>query len=136
MVEIKIAYKGNLRTKALHTPSGQTLFTDAPVDNCGKGEYFSPTDLVATALGSCVLTIMGIAAQKHEIDLKGATATVVKEMAAAPVRRIGALTVTINVPTIPSDEHKTILEKAAHTCPVHQSLSADVKVTMTFAWGQ
>ncbi|HUB26806.1 MAG TPA: OsmC family protein, partial [Tepidisphaeraceae bacterium] len=83
MVEIRIAYEGDLRCKAVHGPSNSELLTDAPTDNMGKGESFSPTDLVATALGTCMMTIMGIAAQRMEVDLRGSTATVTKEMTAS-----------------------------------------------------
>ena len=91
MVTITVNYEGNLRCKATHGPSGTTLITDAPTDNHGKGESFSPTDLVATALPACVLTIMGIAAQKHGLNLEGMSAVTTKEMSAAPPRRIARL---------------------------------------------
>jgi putative redox protein len=136
MVEIKIAYEGQLRCKAVHGPSGQTLLTDAPTDNMGKGEFFSPTDLVASAVGTCMLTIMGIVANKHKIDMTGSTATVVKEMAAAPARRIGSLKVAITVPTILTDEQKKILENAAMACPVHKSMSHEVNIPVEFKWGK
>src|SRR5512146_333687 len=93
MVQVDVSYEGSLRCVARHGPSGATLTTDAPVDNMGRGAAFSPTDLVATALGTCMLTIMGIVAQRHNIDISGATVSVTKEMAALPVRRIGRLTV-------------------------------------------
>src|SRR5579863_5927574 len=98
MVEINISYQGELRCAATHQPSGMQLITDAPKDNHGKGESFSPTDLVAAALGTCMLTIMGIAAQAMQIDLTGTKVTVRKEMAAKPMRRIASLAVTIDVP--------------------------------------
>src|SRR5947199_2164863 len=98
MVQIDITYQGDLRCQAKHAPSGKTLLTDAPVDNMGKGESFSPTDLVATALGTCMLTIMGIVASRHNLDISGTKVTVIKEMATVPFRRIGKLTVTIKVP--------------------------------------
>src|SRR5215469_5824866 len=97
MVKIEIAYQGQLHCDAVHGPSGAKLSTDAPKDNHGKGESFSPTDLVATALGTCMLTVMGIVAQRHDISLQGATVSVVKDMATAPARRIGRLTVDIRV---------------------------------------
>jgi putative redox protein len=103
MVEIRIEYEGGLRCRAAHGPSGAILLTDAPVDNMGKGEAFSPTDLVATALGTCMMTIMGIAADRMGLDLRGATATVTKEMVTSPLRRIGKLAVTIKVPGKLSD---------------------------------
>src|SRR5260221_14414378 len=97
-VRIDFRYEGQLRCSAVHGPSQNQLLTDAPVDNHGRGESFSPTDLVATALGTCMLTVMGIFAEKHEIDLRGATATVFKEMITPPVRRIGRLACEIRVP--------------------------------------
>lgn len=134
MVEISIVYEGALRCAATHGPSGNVLHTDAPKDNHGKGESFSPTDLVATALGACMLTVMGIAARTLQVDITGAQVSVHKQMAASPVRRIGALTVTIRVPTSVSEAHRAQLEKAAYTCPVHQSLHPDVAMPITFEW--
>ena len=135
MVEIEIAYEGRLRCRAVHGPSGAVLATDAPKDNMGQGESFSPTDLVATALGTCMLTIMGIVAQRHGIDLEGTTVTVGKEMVATPTRRIGRLTVDIRVPRAVSPEQQLLLENAAHTCPVHKSLHPDIETPVTFHWG-
>jgi len=134
MVEIQIAYKGKLRCSATHVDSGATLLTDAPKDNMGNGESFSPTDLVATALGTCMMTIMGIAAQRMEIDLSGATVTVTKEMTAAPTRRIGRLAVTFRVPLSLTQEQRQKLENAAMTCPVHKSLHPDVEIPVSFNW--
>lgn len=136
MVEIQIAYEGDLRCKVVHKPSGQEILTDAPVDNMGKGEYFSPTDLVAAALGTCMLTIMGIVANRHKIDISGATAKVIKEMASAPARQIGVLRVTINVPSALTAEQKSILENAAKNCPVHKSLSHTVDIPVKFVCGK
>src|SRR6185295_18627169 len=98
MVRIEAEYEGELRVVARHGPSGAKLSTDAPVDNHGKGESFSPTDLVATALGSCVMTIMGIVAERNQIDLTGTRIHVTKEMIQQPVRRIGRLPVTLTIP--------------------------------------
>lgn len=134
MVAITITYQGQLHCQATHGPSGVILETDAPKDNMGKGESFSPTDLVATALGSCILTLMGIAARKLAIDLEGTTVTVNKEMVATPVRRIGALRVDVRFPMPIADEHKKPLEHAALTCPVHQSLHPDIAIPMEFHW--
>ncbi len=134
MVEIAISYEGDLRCSATHGPSGSVLTTDAPKDNHGKGESFSPTDLVATALGSCMLTIMGISAKKQRINIDGATVQVVKEMVASPVRRIGALKVVITVPGVFTDEQKEALKQAALSCPVHQSLHPDVAMPVEFRW--
>lgn len=135
MVKIEIAYQGQLHCEAVHGPSGTKLATDAPKDNHGKGESFSPTDLVATALGSCMLTIMGIVAQRHNISLEGSTVSVVKEMAASPVRRIGRLVVDIHVPGNLDDEQRKLLENAARTCPVHKSLHPEIDIPVTFHWG-
>lgn len=135
MVNIQLEYQGDLHCKATHGPSGTELSTDAPKDNQGRGESFSPTDLVATALGSCMLTILGIAARTQNIDISGATADVVKEMTAAPPRRIERLAVKIHVPHAPSLEDREKLERAAHACPVHKSLHPDVQTQIEFNWG-
>jgi putative redox protein len=134
MVAIEIVYQGQLHCQATHTPSGAVIETDAPKDNMGKGESFSPTDLVATALGSCILTVMGIAARKMNIDLSGMSVMVHKEMVASPVRRIGKLMANINFPMQVIEEHKEKLQEIAFTCPVHQSLHPDVAMPMTFTW--
>ncbi|HUA68491.1 MAG TPA: OsmC family protein [Candidatus Saccharimonadales bacterium] len=134
MVTIDIQYQGDLRCEAVHQPSGTRLNTDAPKDNFGKGESFSPTDLVATALGTCMLTLMGIAARSLKVDLKGTRVTVQKEMVAAPLRRIGTLAVKIAVPVKLTDEQKLKLEQAALTCPVHKSLHPDVQMPVEFLW--
>jgi putative redox protein len=135
MVAIQLEYQGDLHCKAVHGPSGTELNTDAPKDNQGRGESFSPTDLVATALGSCMLTIMGIMSRTLDIDIAGTTAIVEKEMTSAQPRRIQSLTVKIHVPHSLSPESKQKLEHAAHTCPVHKSLHPDVQVPIEFTWG-
>lgn len=135
MVAIQVEYQGDLHCKAVHGPSGAALSTDAPKDNQGRGESFSPTDLVATALGSCMLTVMGIMARTLKIDVAGATATVEKNMTAAPERRIQSLTVRIHVPQSVTPENRQKLERAAHTCPVHKSLHPDVQTPIEFSWG-
>lgn len=135
MVAIKVEYQGDLHCQAVHGPSKTVLNTDAPKDNQGRGESFSPTDLVATALGTCMLTVMGIMARTLNIDIKGTTATVEKEMAQAPVRMIHKLTVKIHVPHQLTEEQKLKLERAAHTCPVHKSLHPDVQMPIEFSWG-
>jgi putative redox protein len=135
MVEIQIVYEGKLRCSAKHVDSGATLLTDAPKDNMGNGESFSPTDLVATALGTCMLTVVGIAAQRMEIDLSGARAVVIKEMVTAPIRRIARLATTIHVPLELTPEQRQKLENAAMTCPVHKSLHPDVQAPVAFKWG-
>ncbi len=135
MVEIDIAYEGSLHTAATHAPSGARLTTDAPRDNMGKGESFSPTDLLATALGTCMLTTMGITAKKLGVALEGASARVVKEMVTQPLRRVGRLTVDIAVPHEVTPDVRRQLEQAAHNCPVTQSLHPDVRIPVTFRWG-
>jgi putative redox protein len=134
MVNIQVEYQGDLHCKATHGPSGAELSTDAPKDNQGRGESFSPTDLVATALGSCMLTIMGIAARTLDINIDGATAAVEKEMTATPPRRIQRLTVRIHVPQAVSSEDREKLERAARACPVHRSLHPDVQMPIEFTW--
>lgn len=135
MVQINIVYQGELRCSAVHQPSGAELLTDAPRDNHGKGESFSPTDLVATALGTCMLTTMGIYAQKAGIDLRGSKVTVVKEMVVQPMRRVGTLGVVVEVPVALDDEHKGKLIHAAENCPVTKSLHPDVLMPIEFKWG-
>ena len=131
----QIVYEGNLRTIATHLPSGTTIETDAPVDNQGKGERFSPTDLVATALGSCMLTIMGIKARDMGLTLEGTNINITKKMIADP-RRIGEIKVSIQFPEklIADDKQRTILERAAMTCPVFESLHADMIKDVEFVW--
>lgn len=135
MTHITSKYLGDLRTLCTHEGSGQTLQTDAPVDNHGKGEYFSPTDLLATAVGSCMLTLMGIAAKKYSIDLIGSTVSVEKIMTTTPPRRIATLKVDIHVPSLFEANIQTNLEKAAMSCPVHESLHPDIEQIVTFHWG-
>jgi len=128
----KITYRGNLRTEATHLQSGQTIITDAPLDNNGKGEAFSPTDLLATSLGSCMLTIMGIVAARHTIDIEGTTVEITKLMESNP-RRGGGVIVEFTMPKNNyTEKEKELLENAAHTCPVAKSLSAELKQTVIF----
>ena len=134
MVRIDVTYQGGLRCEATHEPSGQTLITDAPVDNHGKGESFSPTDLVATALGTCIPTIMGIVAEREKIDLTGLRITVQKEMSAEPPRRIAKLITRIVMPQGLTEQQRAKLEKAAHTCPVHQTLQGKVDLPIEFVY--
>lgn len=135
MVQIQIRYEGGLRCKATHGPSGQTLLTDAPVDNQGQGESFSPTDLLATSVGTCMLTIMGIEAERHGWDLVGSEVVVVKKMVADPQRRVGELDIVVRVPTDLDGDARALLEKAAGACPVHASLSAEMSLPVRFEWG-
>jgi putative redox protein len=132
MVEMNGVYEGQLRCNITHGPSKNKISTDAPKDNQGRGEAFSPTDLVGAALGSCMLTIMGIYAQRHNIDLAGSTFHVEKDMVTAPIRRIGKLTVKFNLKGNIPPEQRAALQNAALTCPVHKSLHPDVHVDATF----
>jgi putative redox protein len=134
MVKIDIRYEGGLRCAATHGPSGQTLHTDAPVDNHGRGESFSPTDLVATALGACMATIMGIVAERHQIDLRGMRIEVGKIMSSDMPRRIAKLETTIRVPLPADHPQRALLENAALTCPVHKSLDAAMEKPVEFQW--
>jgi putative redox protein len=134
MVRIQINYEGDLHCSATHGPSGKSLETDAPVDNQGRGESFSPTDLVATALGTCMATLMGIVARRHELDLTGLAVEVTKEMSADTPRRIARLATTMRVPLPPDHPQRVLLENAALTCPVHHSLHPDVAKPVDFQW--
>jgi putative redox protein len=135
MVTINIEYQGDLHCKMVHGPSSAELSTDAPKDNHGRGESFAPTDLVAAALGGCMLTVMGIKARTLNVDISGTTATVNKDMVNTPVRRVQTLSVTVHVPHLVSEEHQRILEEAAHGCPVKKSLHPDVQMPIEFVWG-
>lgn len=128
-----VVYEGNLRTVCTHLKSGTVIETDAPTDNQGKGERFSPSDLVATALASCMLTIMGIKARDMELDIAGIKVEVEKVMANDP-RRVGGINLTFHFPDNISltDKERTILERAAHTCPVIYSIHPDIKVNVDF----
>jgi uncharacterized OsmC-like protein len=132
MVTIETNYPGELRTIATHVRSGNTLITDAPLDNKGKGEAFSPTDLLATSLGSCAMTIIGIAAQTHGFNVDGTRIRITKIMAEKP-RRVGEVVVEFDFPKNDfSDQEKAIIENAARTCPVAKSLSPEMKQTFIF----
>lgn len=135
-VRITAVYSGQLRVDATHGPSGTALHTDAPLDNGGRGTSFSPTDLVATALGTCVLTILGLFADRHDLTLDGATIEVTKEMVTRPVRRIGSLRTVVTIPAgaVETPELRKRLEAAAHRCPVHQSLHADIDAPIEFIY--
>ncbi|WP_247233250.1 OsmC family protein [Telluribacter sp. SYSU D00476] len=136
MPTIKTEYLGELRTEATHLQSGTVIITDAPTDNQGKGEAFSPTDLVAGALGSCMITIMGIAARRDGIDLKGSEMEITKGMSADAPRRIARVEVRLNMLTDRelSAEEQARLERAAHTCPVALSLHPDIEQAVEFVW--
>jgi len=129
----KITYLGDLRTTSVHLQSGTTIMSDAPVDNHGKGEAFSPTDLVANALGSCMLTIMAIKSHDLDVDLKGTTATVTKLMQSDP-RRISKITIVFEMNTGTNEKNRIILERAALSCPVYFSLHPDVEKEIVFNW--
>ena len=134
MVRIDIEYKGDLRCQAEHEPSRQILVTDAPKDNMGRGEAFSPTDLLATALGTCIATTMAIVARRDSLEMAGFKVSVEKEMASQPTRRIGRLIVNISMPHGLTDVQRRKLEAAAHACPVHKSLHPDTKVETEFLY--
>ncbi|MBP4141649.1 OsmC family protein [Flavobacterium sp. P4023] len=129
----KVTYLGDLRTSSIHLQSGTEILSDAPVDNNGKGEAFSPTDTVANALATCMMTIMGIKSRDLEVDLKGSTAEVVKIMNAEP-RRIGSIEIIFQMQGTNDQKSKTILERAAMTCPVFLSLHPEVEKRITFNW--
>ncbi len=134
MAVINAEYLGELRTSILHEDSGTIILTDAPVDNRGLGRSFSPTDLVAAALGSCALSIMDFYAQTHNLDIKGARVDIVKEMTDKP-RRIARIGLTFTMPANNfSDKDKKGFEIAAHACPVHKSLSAEMVQDFNFIW--
>jgi putative redox protein len=135
-VEINIIYEGGLHCTATHGPSHRTLNTDAPVDNGGKGEAFSPTDLVATALVTCMATTMGLAAQRNNLNIGGVQIQVIKEMVADPVRRIGSLNTRVVFPSgkLLSAADRAKLEAAANGCPVKKSIHPDVKVPVEFVY--
>jgi len=135
MTTVRTTYLGDLRTEAVHLQSQSKIITDGPVDNQGKGEAFSPTDLLAASLTSCMLTIMGIAAQAHEISLGKIEAATTKIMQSNP-RKIAEIQVVLNFADNVnySDHDQRILQKAAETCPVYLSLHPDIKKTLTFNW--
>ncbi len=129
----KVTYTGKLRTVCEHISSGDTFVTDAPVDNNGLGQAFSPTDTIATGLASCMLTVMGIKANNLKVDLSNTTAEVTKHMTSNP-RRIAKIEVVMNLPSKISDKNKKILEHTANTCPVHYSLHSDIEKSIMFNW--
>ena len=133
-VRVEVRYEGDLHTQAVHGPSGARLETDAPKDNEGRGERFSPTDLLGTALGTCMLTVMGILARRKGWEMKGARVSVDKHMVVDPVRRIGRLVLRFEMPAGIPEDARVLLERAARTCPVHQSLHPDVKIETSFTW--
>ena len=133
MSRANIVYQNNLRTEAEHIASGEKIITDAPVDNNGKGEAFSPTDLVATALGSCMITIMAISGNKYDIDMSGTNASVKKIMGSDP-RRISEISIDINMNKNIEEKDRKRLERAALACPVHKSLHPDLEKKIRFIY--
>ena len=131
MSDISIKYEGNLRTTATHLKSGSIISTDAPIDNKGKGEKFSPTDLFATALGSCMLTIMGITAQTYGFSIDGSNIEIDKKMGKNP-RRVSHIKIIININREFSDKEKQLLMNAARHCPVSKSIHSDIKEEIVF----
>ena len=134
MVKINTRYVGQLHCELIHGPSASQVETDAPKDNQGKGERFSPTDLVGAALGSCILTTLGIVAARDGYSIEGARAETEKEMIAQPSRRIGALRTHVFLPAHLKPEQRSKLEHVALHCPVHQSLHPDIDATLTFTY--
>ena len=134
MVKVDIKYTGDLRCDATHGPSQSKISTDAPTDNKGKGEAFSPTDLVAAALASCMTTTMGIKAQDLRVDLRGMTVSVQKEMSKDAPRRIVALPSEVHIPLPPDSPHREVLEQTALNCPVHKSLPPEIRRPTKFFW--
>lgn len=134
MVEIHATYEGALRCQATHGPSSSTLGTDAPVDNHGKGERFSPTDLAATALGTCMMTVMGIYAEREGMDLRGTKVRILKEMTPQPPRRISKLTVEMTIPLPGDHPQRETLERTGLNCPVYLSLHPEIEKAVTFQW--
>ena len=130
----KVTYTGSLRTSCEHLASGNKFITDAPVDNNGLGQAFSPTDTIATGLASCMLTVMGIKANSFPVELKGSYAEVTKHMASDP-RRISKIEVELHMPAGLSDKHRKILERTANTCPVQYSIHPDIETLINFHWG-
>lgn len=129
----KVTYLGDLRTSSVHLQSGTEILSDAPLDNNGKGEAFSPTDSVANALATCMLTIMAIKARTMDLDFTGSTAAVTKHMQAEP-RRISKIEIQFDMNLTTDEKSRTILERAAVSCPVYLSLHPDVEKAVTFSW--
>jgi putative redox protein len=133
MATIETTYLGDLRTEPVHVQSGTHIITDAPLDNQGKGEAFSPTDLMSASLGSCMMTIMGIASRTHGIQMDGTKCSITKIMAANP-RRVSEIQISFKFPNTYTEKEQKILENAALTCPVYLSLHPDLVKTVDFGW--
>lgn len=134
MVNISVEYTGDLHCDATHGPSHSRIATDAPADNKGKGEAFSPTDLVATALATCMATTVGIKAQELGVDLRGMTVNIKKEMSKDAPRRIVGLPSEVHFPLAPDSPHREVLEQTALNCPVHKSLPSEINRPTKFFW--
>lgn len=135
MATITCEYMGNLRVKCVHEGSGATIITDAPLDNHGRGEGFSPTDLCVTSLAACAMTIIGITAQAHSIDVSGMRIDALKIMSTKPPRKIGRIEMVFHMPKIDyTSKEKELIERAARHCPVHLSLDPDIDQLFTFEW--
>ncbi|MFO1015357.1 MAG: OsmC family protein [Caulobacteraceae bacterium] len=132
---VDMTYEGDLRCRIVHGPSGDVILTDAPPDHEGRGESFSPTDLLAASLGSCILSVMATAARVQNVPFEGASARVEKTMRKKPSHRVEAMAVTIRMPHAPEPLIRTKLERAAATCPVKHALSKDLAVSVAFVWG-
>ena len=135
MTKMKTTYLGNLRTEAIHLQSGNKLITDAPLDNHGKGEFFSPTDLFATSLASCMMTIMGISAESYGFSLDGLYAETEKIMGTNP-RRVVEIKIDLHFPRTYTDKERRLIESSARTCPVSNSVHPDIKKTITFHYNE
>lgn len=134
MVKMNIVYEGGLHCQLTHGPSGSVIETDAPVDNHGKGERFSPTDMLCASLGACILTTLGIWGNKHGVNVDGSKAQVIKEMVTEPTRRVGKITVNMQMAKGIPQEKRVMVERVAHACPVHKSLHPDVVVELNIAY--
>ena len=135
MVKMELVYEGDLHCGVRHGPSGAEIATDAPTDNQGRGEAFSPTDLLCAALGSCMMTVMGIVARRHAWPIEGARIAIEKHMVVQPKRRVGRIVVDFSMPEAVPEEARPVLERAARTCPVKLSLSPEVELDIRFGWG-
>jgi len=134
MIKVSIEYEGGLRCKATHGPSGVSIQTDAPIDNQGKGALFSPTDLVATALGSCIATVLGIVAERKGWNLTGLRVEVIKEMTPSAPRRIAKLAADVWLPVTLPPADRELVERTACQCPVHHSLRPEIDAPIVFHW--
>ncbi|MBN2491405.1 MAG: OsmC family protein [Planctomycetes bacterium] len=134
MTSITVEYTGDFHCRAVHGPSRSELLTDLPVDNGGQGDYFSPTDLIPTALATCILTIMAKVGDRFGVPLEGARCEVKKVMVSDPERRIGTIRTVVRLPAALTDKQRTVLERAALTCPVHRSLSDRVELPIEFRY--